>query len=124
MAEEEVIDSKPWERLIELLPGNDAAAVESYVESLPMAEAVRAVSRLSEEDRIKAMDVLSPELASSIIGTVQILAGALSSTVAASGLLGDSYVSLCLIMAASAILAFVLALSSFRSVGRRSCVWK
>ena len=59
-------------------------------------------------------------LASSIIGTVQILAGALSSTVAASGLLGDSYVSLCLIMAASAILAFVLALSSFRSVGRRS----
>lgn len=59
-------------------------------------------------------------LASSIIGTVQILAGALSSTVAASGLLGDSYVSLCLIMAASAILAFALALWSFRSVGRIS----
>jgi DHA1 family bicyclomycin/chloramphenicol resistance-like MFS transporter len=58
-------------------------------------------------------------LASSIIGTVQILAGALSSHLAASGLLGESYVSLCLIMAASAILAFVLALVSFRIAGRR-----
>jgi hypothetical protein len=50
---------------------------------------------------------------------VQILAGALSSHLAASGLLGESYVSLCLIMAASAILAFALALASFRIAGRR-----
>jgi DHA1 family bicyclomycin/chloramphenicol resistance-like MFS transporter len=57
-------------------------------------------------------------LASSIIGTTQILAGAFSSDLAASGFLGESYVALCLIMAASAILAFALALLGVRSVGR------
>lgn len=57
-------------------------------------------------------------LASSIVGTTQVLVGAASSELAASGLLGESYVSLCLIMAAGAALAFALTLLSLRRVGR------
>ncbi len=53
-------------------------------------------------------------LASSIVGTVQILAGAASSHLVVSGLLGDSYTSLCLIIAASAVVTFVLVLLSQR----------
>jgi DHA1 family bicyclomycin/chloramphenicol resistance-like MFS transporter len=57
---------------------------------------------------------LNAGLASSIIGTVQILAGALSSKLVVLGVLGDSYRSLCLIMAASTAAALVFALLSWR----------
>jgi MFS transporter, DHA1 family, multidrug resistance protein len=53
-------------------------------------------------------------LASSIIGTVQILVGAGSSSLVVAGMLGDSYASQCLIMAASAVVTFMLALLSQR----------
>lgn len=53
-------------------------------------------------------------LASSIIGTVQILAGAASSKLVVAGLFGDSYVSLCVIIAISAAMFFVLVLLSRR----------
>ena len=45
---------------------------------------------------------------------------ALSSKLAAAGFFGETYIALCLIMAASAILAFALALLSLRSAGRVS----
>ncbi|MPY75421.1 MAG: Bcr/CflA family efflux MFS transporter [Alphaproteobacteria bacterium] len=59
-------------------------------------------------------------LASSIIGTAQILVGAFSSDLAASGLLGESYVSLCMIMATAAAAAFGFTLLSLRKIGRAS----
>jgi len=49
-------------------------------------------------------------LASSIVGTVQILVGAASSKLVVAGLFGDSYISLCVIIAASAAVTFALAL--------------
>jgi DHA1 family bicyclomycin/chloramphenicol resistance-like MFS transporter len=62
----------------------------------------------------------SAGLASSIIGTVQILAGALSSKLAAAGFFGKTYIALCLIMGVSAVLAFAFALLSLRTAGRVS----
>ena len=53
-------------------------------------------------------------LASSIIGTVQILTGALTSKLVVSGVFGDSYASLCLIIAAAATSVVLLALVSQR----------
>jgi DHA1 family bicyclomycin/chloramphenicol resistance-like MFS transporter len=53
-------------------------------------------------------------LAASIIGTVQSLAGGLSSKLVATGLFGDSYRSLCLIMAVSTVAALVFAVISYR----------
>jgi len=53
-------------------------------------------------------------LASSIIGTVQILIGALISHVVVSGLFGDSYASLCAVMAGSAAIAVTLILAAQR----------
>jgi DHA1 family bicyclomycin/chloramphenicol resistance-like MFS transporter len=53
-------------------------------------------------------------LASSIIGTVQTLMGALSSQLVVAGVLGDSYASLCLIIAGAAAIVVVLALASQR----------
>jgi MFS transporter, DHA1 family, multidrug resistance protein len=49
-------------------------------------------------------------LASSIIGTIQTLMGALSSKLVVAGLFGDSYASLCLIIAASATVIVFLVL--------------
>jgi DHA1 family bicyclomycin/chloramphenicol resistance-like MFS transporter len=56
-------------------------------------------------------------LASSIIGTIQTLMGALSSKLVVAGLFGDSYESMCLIIAVSAAVIVPLALAS-QTVGR------
>jgi len=57
-------------------------------------------------------------LASSIIGTIQTLMGALSSKLVVTGLFGDSYASLCLIIAASATAIVLLVLLSQRIGGK------
>lgn len=56
-------------------------------------------------------------LASSIIGTIQTLMGALSSKLVVAGIFGDSYESMCLLIAASAAVIVPLALAS-QAVGR------
>jgi DHA1 family bicyclomycin/chloramphenicol resistance-like MFS transporter len=58
-------------------------------------------------------------LASSIIGTIQTLMGALSSKLVVAGILGDSYESMCLLIAASAAVIVPLALAS-QAVGRNA----
>ena len=68
MPDEEVIDTRPWERLHELLQAGDAQAVGAFIESLPVAEAVRAVSRLDAEERTRVMGMLTARQAAAVVG--------------------------------------------------------
>ena len=44
MPDEEEVDTRPWERLHELLQAGDAQAIGVFIESLAVAEAVRGAS--------------------------------------------------------------------------------
>jgi len=58
MPDEQVIDTRPWERLHELAQAGDAQALGAFIESLPVAETVRAVSRLDADERTRIMGML------------------------------------------------------------------
>lgn len=69
MADEDVTDEKPWQRLEEISHTGDVAAVGEYVDALPTTESVRAVSRLDPEQRSRVMGMLAPADAAIIVGS-------------------------------------------------------
>lgn len=60
-------DLHPWERLAALIEAGEAEAVERFVETLPLGEMGRILSRLDEEDRGRLLQMLPPETVAGII---------------------------------------------------------
>ena len=62
-------ETKPqaWDRLHDLAAANDLPALTAYIESLSASEALRAIFRLTPEDRQRILTTLSPEEAAGLI---------------------------------------------------------
>lgn len=68
MTEDQATDTRPWERLQEISQSRDADALRVFVESLPVTEAVRAVSRIDVAQQAEVFSLLSPQQAAAIVG--------------------------------------------------------
>ncbi len=58
---------EPWERLEALLAAGDAHALQSFLDTLPPAEAGRALSRLDDEVQGRLLALLDPEAAAHLL---------------------------------------------------------
>ena len=61
----------PWENLITLIEMEDPSGLEAYLQTLPATEVARAISRLTQENRIQLITLLTPEQAADIIEEVE-----------------------------------------------------
>jgi magnesium transporter len=59
--------SAPWERLAELIAGDDAAALKKFLDDLSPSETARTISRLSENEQHRLLSLLSPGEAADLI---------------------------------------------------------
>ena len=60
-------DPRPWDSLIDIAKKGDAQELGQYIESLPAAEAVRAISRLDGDEQSKVLTTIGPEKAAELI---------------------------------------------------------
>ncbi len=67
---EQVVASRPWERLRELLAAGDTSALVAYLETLSSDDTVRAIFRLSPEEQSRLVAALPPEEAAELIDEV------------------------------------------------------
>ncbi len=58
---------QPWEKLTELIRGNDSIPVAQFINDLSPSETARVISRLSNDDQMRLFSLLSPEDAADII---------------------------------------------------------
>ena len=63
----DVITAEPWERLRELAQRADTQALESYLDSLPPSEAIRALFRLDSDEQQRVLITLSPAEAADLV---------------------------------------------------------
>ena len=59
--------SEPWMDLYPLIDRNDRDGIQAFLDSLPPMETARAVSRLSDEQRTKLVQILDPEDAAELL---------------------------------------------------------
>ena len=67
---EQVVSSRPWERLRELLAEGETAALTAYLGTLSSDDTVRAIFRLSPEEQSRLVAALPPEDAAELIDEV------------------------------------------------------
>jgi len=61
---------KPWDLMVRLLNEGDVEALQQFVDLLPEGDLVFAVSHMDEEDQIRLLEALPPELAARILDEV------------------------------------------------------
>src|SRR5688572_11530306 len=64
---DETADLRPWDSLVEIAQSGDAQQLGAFIDSLPAAEAVRAISRLDSEDQSKVLTAMGPQRAAVLI---------------------------------------------------------
>ncbi len=65
-----VESGQPWEALEQRVCAGDRSEVRALLERLPPSELVLAVSRLTDESRVRLMEILSPEEAAGLVDKI------------------------------------------------------
>lgn len=64
---EQHFQQEPWERLEEILSGNDTTELKTYLDGLPPGETARALSRVRTADQVRVLTLLRPEDAAHLL---------------------------------------------------------